>query len=188
MKITGGMAKGKQITVPAIIRPTQNVLRQAIFNILNTAFLKGAVVLDLFCGSGALGIEAFSRGAKEVTFVDNHKICLSFVRNNLGVLDEEISRNAVLIKEDAFRAVRDFAEGGQKFDLVFADPPYYKGLGKKCLQALDEYDILHPNALVLIEYFKKETLEPVSDITLKNLVLLDTKQYGDTKISIFKKG
>lgn len=183
MKIIGGTAKGKEIAAPKIIRPTQNILREAIFNIIDASFLREAVVLDLFCGSGALGLEALSRGAKEVTFVDSQKICLSFVRKNLSVLGEEAKKRASLIKEDALKAIKNFAARGQKFDLVFADPPYYKEAEKKCLQALDGYDILHPAALVLIEYFKKDIL----DADIKNLVLADTKQYGDTKISIFRK-
>jgi 16S rRNA (guanine(966)-N(2))-methyltransferase RsmD len=184
MKITGGKAKGKIIYVPKkIIRPTQNILREALFNIIGASFLKNAVVLDLFCGSGALGIEALSRGAKKAVFVDNNKRCLSFVGKNLAVLKQEIKVQASLIKEDAVKAIKKFHGRGKKFDLVFADPAYHRGLGKKCLQALDEYDILTADALIIIEYFKKESLQ----IEAKNLIFLTTRQYGDTKVSFFKK-
>jgi 16S rRNA (guanine(966)-N(2))-methyltransferase RsmD len=183
MKITGGRFKGRPLFAPKrIIRPTQDAVREAIFNIIGDSFLQDATVLDLCCGSGALGIEALSRGAKEAVFVDNKKICLLFVRKNLTIFGDGIDKKFSLIKADAFKIMKDFSLRRQKFDLILIDPPYYKNLGKKYLNALDEYDILTPNGLAIIEYFKKESLA----IETENLTPAATKQYGDTKISFFK--
>ncbi len=183
MKITGGEARGRPLYIPKkIIRPTQNGVREAIFNIIGSSFFKDAVVLDLFCGSGAMGIEALSREAKEVIFVDGKKDCLLFVRRNLAIFGKEIDKKISLIKTDAFRAIKNFSRKKRKFSLIFADPPYHKDLGGKCLKALDEYDILTRNGLIVIEHFKKEIL----DIKTKNLAFLSLRQYGDTKISFFK--
>ncbi|MFH1856469.1 MAG: 16S rRNA (guanine(966)-N(2))-methyltransferase RsmD [Candidatus Omnitrophota bacterium] len=184
MKITGGQQKGRIIHAPkSMVRPTQNLLREAIFNILGSHFFEGTAVLDLFCGSGALGLEALSRGAKTVTFIDNNKESLLCVRENLAVFGDDGGKGSLLIKTDVFKKIPDFASKGDKFDFIFADPPYYKGLSKKCLQTLDEYDILASNAVILLEYFKKDDV----NIETKNLILSDTRQYGDTNISFFRK-
>jgi len=184
MKITGGQSKGRSLFAPRkIIRPTQDQVREAIFNIIGVSFLREAKVLDLFCGSGSFGIEALSRGAERVVFVDKNKECLFFVRKNLSIFEEKVKKKVLLLKADAFSAIRNLSSGEEKFDLIFLDPPYHKGLGKKGLQALDEYDILTANGLIIVEYFKKENIEP----QLTRLSLSNTRQYGDTKVSIFKK-
>lgn len=183
MKITGGEARGRPLYVPKkIIRPTQNTVREAIFNIIGLPFFKDAVVLDLFCGSGALGIEALSREAREVIFIDDKKDCITSVKRNLAIFGKEIDKKTSLIKADVFRVIKGFNRKKRKFSLIFADPPYHKDWGGKCLKALDEYDILTQNGLIIIEHFKKEIL----DIKMKNLAFLNLRQYGDTKVSFFK--
>lgn len=185
MKITGGLALGRRIEVPknSKIRPTQDTVRKAVFNIIEGRLLEDNIVLDLFCGSGSFALEALSRGLKKAVFVDNQKTCLMSVRKNLSIFNARENRDCLLIKADVFKSIAEFYKNRQKFDLIFADPPYNAGLIKKCLRGIDECDILSPDALLIIEHFKKETL----DIELKNLVLTDIRQYGDTKVSFFKK-
>lgn len=185
MKITGGEALGRQIEVPknSKIRPTQDVVRKAVFSIIGEQLLKDAVVLDLFCGSGSFALEALSRGLKKAVFVDNQKICLMSVRKNLSIFNAQGNKDCLLIKADVFKTIAEFYKNSQKFNLIFADPPYNAGLIKKCLRGIDEHDILLSNAVLIIEHFKKEML----DIELKNLFLTDIRQYGDTKVSFFKK-
>jgi 16S rRNA (guanine(966)-N(2))-methyltransferase RsmD len=161
------------------MRPTQDKVREAIFNILGDVSEKN--VLELFAGSGAFGIEAISRGAKSATFVDNNFRCIQTIRSNLEMLGVDSSKYNI-IKADALTAPSRLAADGKKFDIVFLDPPYYKDMAKKCLIKIDYYDILSPIALVLAEHFKKDAL----DAQLKGLLFVDERRYGDTLITIFK--
>ncbi len=118
MQITGGKFKGFKIKVPKDTRPTSAFNRKRIFDIIGN--VEGLRILDLFCGSGALGLEAISRGAEFCVFVDLRNESFKVVNENLkklGVLD-----SALVIKEDALKFCRNW--GGEKFDLIFADPPY----------------------------------------------------------------
>lgn len=181
MRIVGGIYKSRQVNMPKGVdmRPTQDKVREAIFNILGDVSEK--TVLELFAGSGAFGIEAISRGAKSATFVDNNFRCIQTIRSNLEMLDVDRSKYNI-IKADALMAPSRLAADGKKFDIVFLDPPYYKDIAKKCLIKIDYYDILSPVALVLAEHFKKDAL----DAQLKGLLFVDERRYGDTLITIFK--
>lgn len=181
MRVVGGLYKSRQINMPkgVEIRPTQDKVREAIFNILGDVSEKN--VLELFAGSGAFGIEAISRGAKSATFVDNNFRCIQTIRSNLEMLGVDSSKYNI-IKADALTAPSRLAADGKKFDIVFLDPPYYKDMAKKCLIKIDYYDILSPIALVLAEHFKKDAL----DAQLKGLLFVDERCYGDTLITIFK--
>lgn len=181
IRIIGGEYKSRLINMPkgVEIRPTQDKVREAIFNILGD--VNGKVVLELFAGSGAFGIEAISRGAKSATFIDNNFRCIRTIKSNLETLGIDISKYDI-IKTDALTAPSRLVENGKKFDIVFLDPPYYKDIAKKCLIKIDYYDILSPVALVLVEHFKKDALSA----QLKGLLFVDERRYGDTLITIFK--
>lgn len=185
MRIIGGEFRSRTIAMPkgVEIRPTQDKVRQAIFNILGD--VNGKNVLELFAGSGAFGIEAISRGAKGVTFVDNNFHCIQTIKSNLESLGVPISKYNI-IKADALKFP---ARAGQtragiygKIDIIFLDPPYYKEMAKNCLINIDSCDILSPVGLVIIEHFKKDAL----DAELERLLFLDERRYGDTLITIFK--
>ncbi len=162
------------------MRPTQDKVREAIFNILGD--ITGCRVLELFAGSGAFGIEAISRGAAYVTFVDNNFRCVETVVSNLkslGVGNDSYN----VIRSDAIKVLPKLETGGEKFDIIFMDPPYYKELSKKCLISVNSYDILTPVGLVLVEHFKKDILP--ADL---NIIRLDQeRRYGDTVITIFRR-
>jgi 16S rRNA (guanine(966)-N(2))-methyltransferase RsmD len=182
MRIIGGEFRSRLIEMPKGVdmRPTQDKVRQAIFNVLGN--VAGANVLELFAGSGAFGIEALSRGAKYVTFVDNNSICIKTIRKNLESLNVPES-SYELVWANALSVFARMERDEGKFDLVFLDPPYYKNIARKCLSNIDAYDILSQNSLVVVEHFKKDSLE----FDLKTLVFEKEKQYGDTVISIFRK-
>lgn len=183
MRIIGGEYRSRLISMPkgVDIRPTQDKVRQAIFNVLGNN-VAGANVLELFAGSGAFGIEAISRGAKYVTFVDNNSICIRTIRQNLGSLAVPEDKYE-LVWANALSVFPRMEKEGNRYDLIFLDPPYYKNIARKCLSNIDAYDILSPNCLVVIEHFKKDSLA----LDLNNLVFEKEKQYGDTLISIFRK-
>lgn len=185
MRILGGKFRGRNIYMPATIRPTQNVTKQSIFNLLGHD-LEGQSVLELFAGSGAVGIEALSRGAKSVTFIEHDPKCVDVIRKNLEILgyDLTLQKEPVceVIHTDAFAAIKGLATRNRKFDLIFFDPPYGLDLGKKALKTLGAYDILHPNCFVVVEYSKRERLPDLE----ANFKLVTERQYGKSYLAIFQ--
>jgi len=182
MRIIGGEYRSRPIAMPkgVEIRPTQDKVREAVFNILGGINEKN--VLDLFAGSGAFGIEAISRGAARATFVDNNSRCAQTIKQNLESLDAQEYQYDI-IRGNVFTALPKLEKEQEKFDIVFLDPPYYKELARKCLICLDHYDILSPNALIAVEHFKKDSL----DTDLEVLKLEKERIYGDTVITIYGK-
>jgi 16S rRNA (guanine966-N2)-methyltransferase len=180
MRIIGGEYKSRTIAIPkgVEIRPTQDKVRGAIFNILSN--VNGKNVLELFAGSGAFGIEAISRGAKSATFVDNNFRCVQAIRSNLESLGVNDSKYEI-IKANALSLLPRLAKNEEKFDIIFLDPPYYKGISKNCLINIDSYDIIAPVGVVIIEHFKKDAL----DAELERLLFIDERRYGDTIITMY---
>lgn len=152
MRVVGGRLRGRNIASPAsnAIRPTQDRLRESVFNILMHAYenpIDGARVLDLFAGTGALGIEAISRGAAFTLFIDNGAEARALLRNNVESLG--LGGTTKVYRRDATNLGP--AHPMEPFSLVFIDPPYGKGLADKALASLREGGWLAPDALVVIE-------------------------------------
>ncbi|MBN1526829.1 MAG: 16S rRNA (guanine(966)-N(2))-methyltransferase RsmD [Candidatus Omnitrophica bacterium] len=182
MRIIGGEFRSRIIAMPrgVDIRPTQDKVRQAVFNIIGD--MSGKNVLELFAGTGAFGIESISRGARHVTFVDNNFKCTECIRSNIESLGVEDSRYDI-IRTNALSVLARLERAEEKFDVIFLDPPYHLGLAKKCLINIDAYDILAPISLVVAEYFSKDRLTG----HLETLILDKERRYGDTLVSIFRK-
>jgi 16S rRNA (guanine966-N2)-methyltransferase len=181
VRITGGELRGRHLAhfQGSRIRPTSDRVREAIFSLLGQD-LSGVRVLDLFAGTGILGIEALSRGAERVVFVDHSRESLRLIRRNLffcgyGGLGR-------VFQKDLTRGLpaRSVLTKG-RFDLVFADPPYRRGFLPPVLKELASRDILACPATVVAEASKEDEV-PVGPGTL---VLVKTKIYGDTKICIY---
>jgi 16S rRNA (guanine966-N2)-methyltransferase len=176
MRITGGDLKGRRIVVPAgrSLRPSADKTREALFSILGYDIV-GAKVADLFCGSGALGIEAVSRGADHVLFVDSSRAAIANVKKNLDILD--IRRMADLKIMDVLKIRPAMLRDRH---VLLADPPYGKGLGGKlisllCLPKFEWYGIL------ALEH------EPEWNYDGAGMEILKKKSYGDMAISFFRK-
>lgn len=155
MRVVGGRLRGRNIASPATqeIRPTADRLRESVFNILMHAYgdpISDARVLDLFAGTGALGIEAVSRGAKFVLFVDNGAEARALLRNNVEALG--LGGVTKVYRRDATNPGP--AHPVEPFSLAFLDPPYGKGLAEKSLAALRDGGWLMPAALVVVEEAK----------------------------------
>ncbi len=178
MRIISGEKKGERLLSlrKRKIRPTSDKVKGAIFNILFS--VEGKKVLDLFAGSGALGLEALSRGAAHVVFVDDSSSSLDLIRKNLDKLG--FRDNGRLVKRNVIGFLK--GEIQEAFDLILADPPYGKGLCQKVLQILSQNDILNPSGILVLEHHKKEILE-----NGENLILLRARKYGDTAVSFFTK-
>jgi 16S rRNA (guanine966-N2)-methyltransferase len=173
VRITGGALGGRRLVAPkgSSTRPTSDRVREALFAILGA--LDGASVLDLFAGSGALGIEALSRGAAEATFVDFAPAAIAAVRRNLDALDLA----AEVHKADARTFLRNAQKRARSYDLVLLDPPYRlaAGLGRELSEAVPA--VLNPAGRVVAESDRRSPLE-------LDLPLLDERRYGDTIIRI----
>ena len=182
MRIIGGVYRSRLIDMPKGVemRPTQDKVREAIFNILGD--ISGKAVLDLFSGSGAFGIESLSRGAFRSTFVENNIRCVQTIEKNLDSLHIPADRYDI-IKASALRAVYGLEEAGSKYDIIFMDPPYHKDLAKNCLINLDSCDILSQFATVVVEHYRLDEL----DFDLETLLPDKERKYGDTVITFLKR-
>jgi 16S rRNA (guanine966-N2)-methyltransferase len=186
VRIVAGSLGGRTIAAPAdgSIRPTGDRARQALFNILEggrfnhadgTGILRGAVVLDAFAGTGALGLEALSRGAARVTFIDNERQAADLIRRNLQSLDRD--DNGVIVQSDATNPPR----ASDRHGLAFLDPPYGQDLAAPALAGLAARDWLATEALVVVELGKRDRLDPPDGFTL-----LDERRYGKARLMFLR--
>jgi pantetheine-phosphate adenylyltransferase len=174
--VTGGTLRGRRLKVPhgAAVRPTADRVREALFARLGD--LAGARVLDLFAGSGALGIEALSRGAASVVFVERSSAAAAVVQENLAALG--VAGAGRVVRAAAAAALRRLAHEGGRFDLVLLDPPYAETqVASGALRALAASGILAPRAVVIVEASRRAPPPPVP-----GLVAVDERRYGDTVI------
>jgi 16S rRNA (guanine(966)-N(2))-methyltransferase RsmD len=186
MRIIAGIYKGRKIEFPPHIRPTQDKVRQAIFNTLGQDF-EGLSVLDLFAGSGAMGLEALSRGAKRVVFVDIERKCNFLIGRNLENLGIS-GKSSVQIenyRQDVFRAIEIASKRELSFDVVFADPPYGKDLAKKLLKTGALSDILPPHGLLVVEHSFQDALD--FDSSASSLEFFRESRYGKIKVAYLRK-
>ena len=158
------------------IRPTADRLRESIFNILSHR-VRNAVVLDLFAGTGALGIEALSRGAESAVFVDNNPGALSVIRRNITSCSFE--KQAQIIKWDIRKNLNCLKSASTTFDLVFMDPPYNRGMVKPALLNLEKTGSLATGARLVVEH---SPLEPIPDPVFM-FEITDKRKYGKTLVS-----
>jgi 16S rRNA (guanine966-N2)-methyltransferase len=178
LRIIAGSLKGRTLApVKGRIRPTAAKVREAVFNILGPAVLE-ARVLDLFAGTGALGIEALSRGALEAVLVEDDPTALKVLRRNLETLG--LTDRSEVLPVTVFSALKKLAARGSQFGLAFLDPPY-GGEAAAALAALAGPGLLLPQAVVVAEHGRRETL-PESCGTLK---LQEVRRYGDTQVAFY---
>lgn len=158
MRIVAGSARGRVLAAPKsddVIRPTADRVRQTLFNVIGQS-CEGLTVLDLFAGTGALGLEAVSRGALKAVLVDRGVEALSLCRTNTQALRFE--ERVEIIPADALAAIRSLGKQGRVFELVFSDPPYAMTAGVSVLQALAEAKIVAEGGLAVIEHGQAEAL------------------------------
>ncbi|HBR15575.1 MAG TPA: 16S rRNA (guanine(966)-N(2))-methyltransferase RsmD [Candidatus Omnitrophica bacterium] len=185
MKIIGGTWRGRNFYTPLEIRPTQGALRKALFDILGQE-LNGMAFLDLFAGSGAVGLEALSRGARKVVFVEKDERFAQIIGENLRLLNRDVAANGSVACElrhaDAFATIKLLSRNGAKFDLIYVDPSYGLGLAKKALKTLEAYDILAPNCLVIIEHNSDENLPKQQG----KFLIFRQKEYANSILTFYK--
>ncbi len=178
MRIISGLLKGRNILIPGGIRPTQNKVRKAIFDILGD--IAGLTFLEIFAGSGAVGFEALSKGADRVIFIEKNHLCGETIKRNISLLK---AASCEVLSLDAQKAILLLHKRKEYFDVIFLDPPYYQDLGKKTLQTLGAYDILAPCGFIIIQSFRKERLPKETE----KFVLVKEARYGDTVLALYNK-
>lgn len=184
MRIVGGQYKGREIAAPPgrDTRPTSDRARESLFNILAHAAwspgIEGRRVLDLFAGSGALGLEAMSRGAIFALFVETDSAARGAIRDNIEMLG--LFGTTRIHRRDATDLGLKPAGLGDPFDLVFLDPPYGKGLGERAMAGLGEGGWITPQAVIMLEVGADETP------SLPAFEILDERDYGAAKILFLK--
>jgi 16S rRNA (guanine966-N2)-methyltransferase len=185
MRIVGGRHRGRRLLAPPgdTVRPTSDRAREALFNILSHGRLAadgvpfaGAAVLDAFAGTGALGLEALSRGAAEAVFIERDPEAVAFLRRNVAALGE--SDRVEIVPGDATRPIR----AGLRCAVAFIDPPYRSGLAAPALEALDHAGWLTPDALTIVELGAREELVPPAGFTL-----LDERVYGAARLVFLRR-
>jgi len=179
MKIIAGKYKNRILAGPKHIRPTQDSVKKSLFDILGD--IAGLSFLDLYAGSGSIGIEALSRGADKVCLVESDRGCIRDIGVNLQKLN--IGQECRVVELDAMEAIKKLHAKLEKFDIIFIDPPYYGDLAKKSLQTIGAYDILAPCGWIIVQHYKKD---PVSPEEGSFSVFRKTK-YGDTFLSFYKR-
>ena len=181
MHVSSGVLKGLQVDVPKQIRPTEGKVRQAIFNILS-AVLPGARVLDACAGSGVLGLEALSRGAASVAFVDSDSTCIRAIRATLARVPADQVGEWAVYAGDVLKQVRALAQRGERFDLILCDPPYKDPVGKTALRLVGSCGILTRSGVLCLEHAASEQLPAAVD----DLELMKQHRYGGTVLSFYK--
>ena len=180
--ITGGELKGVRLVVPPKIRATEAKVRLALFNILGD-FIEGARVLDGFAGSGALGLEALSRGAAFAAFIDSDADSIIALRDNLAQLDQDVPRQAWRVMQAPIEAgMRELSRTELPFDVIVLDPPYRSEEGKKALNSVVQYAMLAPAGIVGIEHDQRT----VFPSTIGPLQQYKQHRYGDTVLSFYR--
>lgn len=186
MRIIAGKHRGRRLLAPPgeTVRPTSDRAREGLFNILSHGQLAaegnpfaGVAVLDAFAGTGALGLEALSRGAAEAAFIEQDREALATLRQNIAVLGE--SGRARIVPGDATRPPR----APYPYALAFLDPPYRSGLAAAALGALEAAGWLMPQALAIIELAAREELTPPA-----GFFLLDERTYGAARLLFLRRG
>lgn len=180
MRVITGTARGRRLLAPPGLetRPTAEVAKEAIFSIIQFE-VEGANVLDLFAGSGQMGIEALSRGARSCVFVDNARVCQSAQRQNLA--HTGLGGRARVVASDALVYLRTRLAACELFDIVFLDPPYGLGLAEKALPLLA--GIVRPHGAILCETDRRETLPETAGDFYRHREY----RYGKTKVTLYRR-
>lgn len=183
MRIVAGTAKGRALAGPKPtskhIRPTADRVRETLFNVLGQ-FLDGQAVLDLYAGTGALGLEALSRGAGKAVLVDQDREALALCRQNTDFLG--FGAQVEILSQPVDRALTALGRRGERFELVFADPPYAARVVETVLEGVTGAGLLTPGAMVVVEHDKREPAPEAH----AGLTREDQRRFGDTLVSFYR--
>ncbi len=180
MRVISGKLKGRKIIGYDIegTRPTMDRVKESLFGSIQE-YIDNSIVLDLFAGSGNLGIEAISNGASRCYFIDNNKKCIKVIQDNIKQFG--IENQAIIIQNDYQKVLEYFKDNSIMFDIIFVDPPYQYKIMNEILDKVRDYNLLNNDGVIILEY----SFDKLSD-NINGYHLLKYKKYGDKFISIYK--
>ena len=181
MRIISGKARGRKLLSPPTseTRPTLDRIKEAMFNIIQ-GYVRDAVVIDVFAGSGSLGLEAASRGAKEVYLVDKSPNTFPVLKQNVENLKFQDFCHP--LNTDAYGALNSLADKGKVFDLIFIDPPYLKDMIPNAIKIVKERNLLQRDGLIIT---KIDTIEEIYE-GYENIKLYNSRKYGNTTVCFYR--
>lgn len=190
MRVVAGSAKGRHLKSPKSsgTRPVMDRVKTALFDILAPRIVETRF-LDLFGGSGGIGIEALSRGAASATFTELNPQMVKLIKENLAITGLEA--HAEVLRADAFRflesAARSIATGGRRYDIVYVAPPQYQGMAARAVAQLDAAPLTEPGGMVIAQIHPRERAT-LDQLALRTLHLVDERRYGSTLLLFYEHG
>ena len=185
MRIIAGKNRGTKLYTldgDDITRPTLDRVKESLFNII-MKYLNDSNVLDLFAGSGALGLEALSRGAKNAVFCDNSRKAINVIKNNIA--KTKLEEKTQVLNKDFVKAILDLKKEGKKFDLIFLDPPYRTDYIIKAIELIIEGELLSEDGIIIAETDEKERI--LKGLENKEILIYDIRKYGRIDIIFLKR-
>lgn len=181
MRIIAGKARGRKLIPPASLetRPTLDRVKEAMFSIIQ-GYIPEATALDVFAGTGSLGLEAGSRGAREVYLFDKSEETYPLLKKN--VEDLKFNNFCFPMKIDAYEGLKKLAKDGKKFNLIFIDPPYCREMIPKAIELINEYELLLEDGIIVT---KIDSIEDIYE-GYNNITLTRSKRYGNTTVCLYK--
>ncbi len=181
MRVISGKVRGLKLNTPKNddVRPTTDRVKESLFNIINS-YIMDSEVLDLFAGTGSLGIECLSRGAAGCVFVDSSRESLQVVKSNIK--KARMENESIVINTTYQDAIKKLSIQNKKFDLIFMDPPYYKDMFVDALSRIGENNLLQEDGLIVVEHDSKEILPE----QIGNIIKTKIKKYGNTTITLYQ--
>lgn len=185
MRVISGTARGKKLISQKGLetRPTLDRVKESLFNILQFD-IKNTSILDLFSGSGALAIEALSRGANNAVLCDSSKNAINIINKNLE--NTRVKQRSKVINKDYIEVLNDLKDESEKFDLIFLDPPYKSDYILKSIKKILEYNLLAENGTIVAETDDENKIREIERIN--NIEIYDTRKYGIVYIILIRKG
>ena len=181
MKVISGYLKGRELFGYNVetTRPTMSRVKESMFASIQN-YISDSIVLDLFCGTGSLGIEAISMGANKCCFVDNNRDIIKYLNKNINNLN--INNKSIIINKDYRDSLLYFKNNNIKFNIVLVDAPYKMEVMEEVISLINKYDLLYDNGILVLEYSNDKLKD-----NYNNLKLYRSKRYGDKYVTIYHK-
>lgn len=181
MRIIAGKARGRKLISPATMetRPTLDRVKESMFSMIQN-YIDESVCIDVFAGTGSLGLEAASRGAKKVFLVDKSPVTYPLLKQNIENL--KFQDICIAMNTDAYEALRELSKKGERFDLIFIDPPYCKEMIPEAIKIVKQKDMLKKEGIIIT---KIDSIEEIYE-GYEDIELIKSRKYGNTTVCLYK--
>ena len=181
MRVISGKARGLKLNAPKNndVRPTTDRVKESLFNMINPYMMESSI-LDLFAGTGSLGIECLSRGANKCIFLDSSKESIGIIKSNIK--KARVEKESIVLNCDFKSAINSLALKTETFDVIFMDPPYYKNMFDDALNSIDNNNLLKEDGIIVVEHDTKDKFPD----SIGRLYKSRDKKYGNTTLTFYK--